>query len=180
MSVYGFHGRYPLIHPSAYVFDNVTVIGDVEIGPDVSLWPGVTIRGDKGAVRIGAGANVQDHAMVHSDPDHPVIIGAHVTIAHSAVLHGCTVGDGSVIGIGAIVLNGAVIGEHSRVSAGALVGAGPSYPAASLIAGSPGSVLMSLSKSDIDILVATAGEYRDLAQEYRRHLEVLGTSAAAE
>ncbi|WP_306321423.1 MULTISPECIES: gamma carbonic anhydrase family protein [unclassified Streptomyces] len=170
MRTYSFQGVRPRIHPSVYAFDDVVVIGDVEIGADVSLWPGVTIRGDKGPVRIGRGSNVQDHAMLHSDPDYPLTIGENVTVAHSAVLHGCTVGAGTVVGIGATLLNGTVVGASSRVSAGVVLGAGPVYKERSLIAGSPATVLMALSDSDVSSLDETAAEYRELAAQYRAGL----------
>ena len=120
MRTYSFQGVRPRIHPSVYAFDDVVVIGDVEIDADVSLWPGVTVRGDKGPVRIGRGSNVQDHAMLHSDPAYPLVLGTDVTVAHGALLHGCTIGSGTVVGIGAIVLNGVSVGESSRVSAAIL------------------------------------------------------------
>ncbi|WP_329381551.1 gamma carbonic anhydrase family protein [Streptomyces sp. NBC_01351] len=177
MKTYSFQGVQPRIHPSVYAFDDVVVIGDVEIEADVSLWPGVTIRGDKGGVRIGRGSNVQDHSMLHSDPDHPLVVGRDVTIAHGALLHGCSVGDGSVVGIGAVLLNGVSVGESSRVSAGVVLSAGPLLPPRSLIAGTPASVLMKLSDSDVAVLDETAAEYRELAARYRtglRRVEVPG------
>jgi carbonic anhydrase/acetyltransferase-like protein (isoleucine patch superfamily) len=170
MKTYSFQGVRPRIHPSVYAFDNVVVIGDVEIEAGVSLWPAVTIRGDKGPVRIGRGANIQDHAMLHSDPDYPLTIGQDVTVAHSAVLHGCSVGAGTVVGIGATLLNGVSVGASSRVSAGVVLSAGPVYPPRSLIAGNPASVLMALSDSDVAVLDETAAEYRELAAQYRTGL----------
>jgi carbonic anhydrase/acetyltransferase-like protein (isoleucine patch superfamily) len=170
MRTYSFQGVSPRIHPSVWAFDGVVVVGDVEIGADVSLWPGVTIRGDKGGIRIGAGSNIQDHAMLHSDPEYPLVLGENVTVAHGALLHGCSVGAGSVIGIGAVLLNGVSVGSSSRVSAGVVLGAGPVYPPRSLIAGSPASVLMTLSDSDVAVLDATAVEYRELAAQYRTDL----------
>ena len=170
MRTYSFQGVQPRIHPSVYAFDDVVVIGDVEIEADVSLWPGVTIRGDKGPVRIGRGSNVQDHAMLHSDPGHPLVLGSDVTVAHGALLHGCTIGSGSVVGIGAVVLNGVSVGASSRVSAGVVLSAGPRYPSHSLIAGNPAAVLMTLSDSDVAVLDETAAEYRELAAQYRAGL----------
>ncbi|GAA4560690.1 gamma carbonic anhydrase family protein [Streptomyces collinus] len=177
MRTYSFQGIEPRVHPSVYAFDDVVVIGDVEIGEDVSLWPGVTVRGDKGTVRIGRGSNIQDHAMLHSDPGAPLDIGRDVTVAHSAVLHGCSVGSGTVVGIGAMLLNGVSVGESCRVSAGAVLSAGPVYPPRSLIAGTPPSVLMTLSDSDVSVLDETAAEYRELAAQYRtglRRVEAAG------
>ncbi|GLW52691.1 gamma carbonic anhydrase family protein [Kitasatospora phosalacinea] len=167
MRTYSFQGVRPRIHPSVYAFDDVVVIGDVEIDADVSLWPGVTVRGDKGPVRIGRGSNVQDHAMLHSDPAYPLVLGTDVTVAHGALLHGCTIGSGTVVGIGAIVLNGVSVGESSRVSAGVVLSAGPRFGPRSLIAGNPATVLMTLSDSDVAVLDETAAEYRELADTYR-------------
>lgn len=166
MKTYSFQGIVPEVHPSVYAFDNVVIVGDVTIDSDVSLWPGVTIRGDKGPVRIGAGSNIQDHSMLHSDPDHPLIIGSDVTVAHGVLLHGCNIGSGSVVGIGAVVLNGVEVGRSSRVAARAVVGSGPAYPPRSLVVGSPASVLMQLSDSDVEVLEQTAAEYRSLAAQY--------------
>lgn len=167
MNVYQFEGKVPSVHPSVYAFDNVVLIGDVRIDEGVSLWPGVTIRGDKGPVHIGAGSNVQDHAMLHSDPAEPLVVGRNVTIAHGALLHGCVIGDGTVIGIGAVILNAVTVGASSRVSAGAVLSAGPTYPDRSLIAGTPPQVLMGLSDSDVSVLDDTAAEYRELAEQFR-------------
>lgn len=170
MNVFTFCGVRPKVHPSVYAFANVVVIGDVEIDAGVSLWPGVTIRGDKGTVRIGRGSNIQDHCMLHSDPDAPLIIGPDVTIGHGAIVHGCSVGAGCVIGIGAVLMSGVLIGNSSRVAAGAVVGAGPTYPPRSLLAGTPASIVVPLSDSDVKTLDETAAEYRALSEQYRSGL----------
>ena len=173
MKIYAFEGHVPRIHPSAYVFEDAVIIGDVEIGPGASIWPGVSIRGDKAPIRVGAGSNVQEHAMLHADPGSPLTVGDNVTIGHGVMLHGCDIGANSVIGIGAILLNGAQVAADSLVTAGSQLGAGPSFPAGSLIAGSPARVLMPLSASDIQGLRDTAKEYQDLAEAYRRGLRPL-------
>lgn len=173
MKIYAFDGRSPRIHPSAYVFEDAVIIGDVEIGPDASIWPGVTIRGDKAPIKVGAGSNIQEHAMLHADPGSPLTVGDNVTIGHGVMLHGCDVGANSVIGIGAILLNGALVAPDSMVTAGSLLGAGPAFPAGSMIAGNPARVLMPLSASDIQGLRDTAKEYQDLAEAYRRRLRPL-------
>lgn len=170
MTIYSFQGRSPRIHPSAYVFDDAVIIGDVEIGPQVSIWPGVTIRGDKAPIMIKAGSNIQEHAMLHGDPGYPLIISENVTIGHGVMLHGCTVGANSVVGIGAILLNGARVGADSMVTAGTMLSAGPNFPSGSLISGSPAKVLMALSHSDIQGLRDTAIEYQELAAAYRTGL----------
>jgi carbonic anhydrase/acetyltransferase-like protein (isoleucine patch superfamily) len=170
MTIYSFQGRSPRIHPSAYVFDDAVIIGDVEIGPLVSVWPGVTIRGDKAPITIKAGSNIQEHAMLHADPGYPLTIAENVTIGHGVMLHGCTVGANSVVGIGAILLNGAHVGADCMVTAGAMLGAGPNFPSGSLISGSPAKVLVALSHSDIQGLRDTATEYQELAAAYRTGL----------
>lgn len=167
MTIYSFQGCTPRIHPSAYVSNDAVIIGDVEIGPNVSVWPGVTIRGDKAPIVVKAGSNIQEHAMLHADPGYPLTIAENVTIGHGVMLHGCTVGTNCVIGIGAILLNGARVDADSMVTAGAIVGAGPNFPCGSLISGNPARVLMALSRSDIQGLRDTAIEYQQLASAYR-------------
>lgn len=173
MKLFAFQGLRPRIHPDAYVFENAVIIGDVEIGPGVSIWPGVTIRGDKAPIVIGAGTNIQEHAMLHADPGYPLRLGENVTIGHGVMLHGCDVGAHSVIGIGAILLNGSKVGSCSLVAAGSQLGAGPRLAENSLISGNPARVLMTLDISDIEGLRDTAKEYQDLAKAYRRELRPL-------
>ncbi|WP_175951554.1 gamma carbonic anhydrase family protein [Burkholderia sp. BCC0405] len=173
MKLFAFQGLRPRIHPDAYVFEDAVIIGDVEIGPGVSIWPGVTIRGDKARILIGAGSNIQEHAMLHADPGYPLTLGENVTIGHGVMLHGCDVGSHSVIGIGAILLNGSKVGSCSLVTAGSQLGAGPPFADNSLISGNPARVLMTLGVSDIGGLRDTAREYQDLAEAYRRDLHPL-------
>ncbi|MBR8221961.1 gamma carbonic anhydrase family protein [Burkholderia ambifaria] len=168
MKTYSFNGVSPQIHPDAWVFEDAVIIGDVQIGPNVSIWPSVIIRGDKERIVIGAASNVQERAVLHADPGFPLVIGEGVTVGHCAVLHGCTVGTYSVIGIGAILLNGVRVGDSCLVTAGALLSAGPAYASGSMIAGSPARVLINLSDSDIRNLKDTAVEYQELAALYRR------------
>ena len=170
MKVYAYQGIVPRIHPSAYVFDNAVIIGDVDIGPHVSVWPGVTIRGDKAKIVIAEGSNVQEHAVLHADPGHPLRIDRNCTIGHGVVLHGCTLGSHTVVGIGAVLLNGVHVGDDCLIAAGSLLSAGPRYASGSLIAGSPAKVLMGLSESDIRNLRDTATEYQELAAAYRQGL----------
>jgi carbonic anhydrase/acetyltransferase-like protein (isoleucine patch superfamily) len=167
MKIYSFQGVRPRIDPTAYVFDDAVIIGDVEIGPRVSVWSGVTIRGDKARIEIKEGCNVQEHAMLHADPGFPLTIEPNATIGHGAMLHGCHVGANTVVGIGAILLNGVKVGADCLVTAGASLSAGPNYPSGSMISGSPAKVLMKLSDSDIRNLQDTAVEYQELAAAYR-------------
>ncbi|RJG06516.1 gamma carbonic anhydrase family protein [Noviherbaspirillum cavernae] len=170
MKTYAFKGIAPQIHPSAYVFDDAIIIGDVLIEKNVSIWPGVTIRGDKEKIVIREGANIQEHSVLHADPGYPLVIERNATIGHGVVLHGCTVGAHTVVGIGAILLNGAQVGDDCMITAGSMLSSGPRFPSGSLLSGSPAKVLMSLSESDIRNLRDTAIEYQDLAAEYRENL----------
>jgi carbonic anhydrase/acetyltransferase-like protein (isoleucine patch superfamily) len=130
----------PRLAKSAWVHPAATLIGDVTLGEDVSVWPGAVLRGDRDAIVIGDETNVQDGAVLHCDPGLPCRVGKRVTIGHRAVVHGCTIEDGALIGIGAIVLNGAVVGAGSLVAAGAVVGEGMVIPAGSLVLGVPAKV----------------------------------------
>jgi carbonic anhydrase/acetyltransferase-like protein (isoleucine patch superfamily) len=160
-----YKGRMPAVHPSAYVDASAQVIGDVEIGEESSVWMTVVIRGDVNSIRIGRRSNVQDGTVVHVMHDtHPTNIGDDVTIGHGAIVHGCTIRDRVLIGMGAIVLNGATIGEDSIVAAGSLVTEGAAIPARSLVMGSPGKVKRPLNDEE----VASIREYADNYVRYRR------------
>jgi carbonic anhydrase/acetyltransferase-like protein (isoleucine patch superfamily) len=173
MKLFAFQGLRPQIHPDAYVFEDAIIIGDVHIGPGASIWPGVTIRGDKARIAIGANSNIQEHAMLHADPGYALTLEENVTIGHGVMLHGCHVGAHSVIGIGAILLNGSQVGSCSLVTAGSQLGAGPRFADNSLISGNPARVLMTLGASEIEGLRETAREYKALADAYRSELHRL-------
>ena len=147
-------GRYWVAH-------NATVIGNVHIGEDASIWFNSVIRGDNELIEIGAGSNIQDGCVLHTDPGFPMVIGADCTIGHMVMLHGCKIGRGSLIGIGSIVLNGAVIGEECLVGANTLIPEGKEYPPRSLVLGSPGRVVRQLTDEDIVRLKAGATHYRE-------------------
>jgi carbonic anhydrase/acetyltransferase-like protein (isoleucine patch superfamily) len=157
----------PVIAPSAWVHPAATVVGDVTLGADVSVWPGAVLRGDTDAIRVGAESNVQDGAVLHCDAGMPCIVGARVTIGHRAVVHGCTVEDGALIGIGAVVLNGAVIGAGSLVAAGAVVGEGKVVPPHSLVVGVPARVLRELTAEQRDRVGRGYRTYVDLKERHR-------------
>jgi gamma-carbonic anhydrase len=162
--------RVPEIHPTAFVADSAVVIGDVALGPDASLWFHAVVRGDVERVRIGARSNVQDNATVHVTRDRwPTLVGEGVTVGHAAVLHGCTVGDRCLIGIGAIVLDGAVIGEECLVGAGALVTPGTRIAPRSLVLGSPARRVRDLSADEVARLHASAASYLEHVRRYRAH-----------
>ena len=144
---------------STYVAPGAMVIGGVSIGENVSLWPYVVIRGDNEPISIGENSNIQEHSLLHTDPGYPIVIGEGCTIGHRAILHGCVIGNNSLIGMGAIVLNGAKIGNNCLVGAGALVTEGKEFPDGSLIVGSPAKVVRALSDAEIARLAVSAAHY---------------------
>ena len=148
-----------------WVADNAVVLGDVTLEDDASVWFNVVIRGDNEPIVIGARSNIQDGCILHTDPGFPMVIGPDVTVGHMAMLHGCMVGAGALIGIGAIVLNGAKIGEGSLIGAGALVGEGKEIPPRSLVLGSPGKVVRELREEDVARMRRGAESVRE---EFRR------------
>lgn len=160
-------GRAPSVAATAWVHPAATVVGDVTLGADVSVWPGAVLRGDRDAIVIGAETNVQDGAVLHCDPGLPLRIGARVTIGHRAVVHGCTIEDGALIGIGAIVLNGAVVGAGSLIAAGAVVGEGQVVPPDSLVVGVPARVLKPLSDAQRTRVRSGYVTYVKLKELYR-------------
>jgi carbonic anhydrase/acetyltransferase-like protein (isoleucine patch superfamily) len=160
-------GKTPVVPASAWVHPTATVIGDVTLGADVSVWPSAVIRGDRDAISIGAGSNVQDGAVLHCDPGLPLRIGERVTIGHRAVVHGCTIEDGALIGIGAIVLNGATIGFGALIAAGAVVAEGQVIPPETLVVGVPAKVLRPLSDEQRDRVKRGYLTYVGLKELYR-------------
>ena len=158
-----------MVDPSAYVDQSAQVIGDVEIGPESSIWMGAVVRGDVNVIRIGARSNVQDGSIVHVMHDtHPTRIGDDVTIGHAAVVHGCTIADRVLVGMSATILNGAVIGEDSIVAAGSLVTEGMVVPPRSMVMGVPAKVRRSLTDDEIRFLVVSAGNYVRYRLDYQR------------
>ena len=162
-----YRGTLPRVHPTAYIDDSAQVIGDVDIGEESSVWMCVVVRGDVHRIRIGRRTNVQDGTVVHVMKDtHPTTIGDHVTIGHAAVVHGCTVEDQCLIGMGAILLNGAHIGTQSIVAAGTLVVEGMKVPPRSLVMGSPGKVKRLLTHAEIAEIQMYAKRYVDYRLDY--------------
>ena len=151
-----------------WVADNAVVLGDVTLGEDVSIWFNVVIRGDNEPMQIGARTNVQDGCVLHSDPGYPLTIGEDCTIGHMVMLHGCTIGSGSLIGIGAIVLNGAKIGEGCLIGAGALIAEGKDIPAGSVVFGSPGKIIRQLTDDDKTRMRRGAQHYVANAQRFAK------------
>jgi carbonic anhydrase/acetyltransferase-like protein (isoleucine patch superfamily) len=173
MAIYELDGRIPRIADSAWVADNAQVMGQVVLDEDSSVWFGVTLRGDTETITVGRGSNVQDGSVLHADVGFPLVLGENVTVGHMVMLHGCTIGDGSLIGIGAVVLNGAKIGRHCLVGAGSLVTEGKEFPDGSMILGSPARVVRTLSAEQIEGLRQSAQHYVDNARRYRNGLKCL-------
>ncbi|MBZ9808190.1 gamma carbonic anhydrase family protein [Mesorhizobium sp. BR1-1-9] len=161
MPLYAIDGSEPSFADadSNWIAPDATLIGDISIGRNAGFWFGVVIRGDNEPVVIGADTNVQEHTVMHTDPGFPLTIGEGCTIGHRAMLHGCTIGDNSLVGMGAIVLNGARIGKNSLVGAGALVTEGKEFPDNSLIVGSPAKAIRVLDETAIARLRASAAHY---------------------
>ncbi len=174
MAIHQLDDLVPQVADSAWVAQNAQVIGDVIIGEGASVWFGVTVRGDTDTITIGAGTNVQDGSVLHADHDVPLTIGRDVTVGHQVMLHGCSIGDESLIGIGAIVLNGARIGRNCLVGAGSLVTEGKEFPDGSMIIGSPAKVVRQLTEEQIEGLRRSAQHYRENAQRFRKGLKTIG------
>ncbi|MFT4156530.1 MAG: gamma carbonic anhydrase family protein [Microbacterium sp.] len=158
-SVLSLPHRVPSIAEGTFIAEGARIVGDVCLAPGSSVWYNAVLRGDSAGIVVGAGSNVQDNVSVHVDAEHPVIIGSKVSIGHNAVVHGCTIGDGSLIGMGAVVLSGAVIGAGCLIAGGAVVLGGTEIPDGSLVAGVPAKVRRSLSDEERADLVANADIY---------------------
>jgi carbonic anhydrase/acetyltransferase-like protein (isoleucine patch superfamily) len=173
MPIYQLDDDLPRIDDSAWVADSADVMGRVHLSELCSVWFGAVLRGDTEWLTLGRGSNAQDGSVLHSDAGFPLTIGEHVTIGHQVMLHGCTVGDGSLIGIQAVVLNGAVIGRNCLVGAGSLVTEGKTFPDGSLIVGSPARVIRPLTPQQIAGLAASAQHYIENAQRFKAGLKRL-------
>src|SRR3981081_4188660 len=176
MALYRLGDVSPTIAMSAYVAPNASIIGKVMLADDSSVWFGATLRGDNEIISIGANSNVQDGAVLHTDPGLPLIVGDHVSVGHQAMLHGCTVGEGSLIGIQAVVLNAAVIGRGCLVGAGAVVTEGKVFADGPLILGAPAKVVRELNAKERESLLEVAAIYAARAAYYRTHLQPIADS----
>jgi carbonic anhydrase/acetyltransferase-like protein (isoleucine patch superfamily) len=166
MALYALDGVAPRVAEGAWVADSAQVMGNVELGENASVWFGSVLRGDTEVIRIGRGSNIQDGSVLHADIGKPLTVGDNVTVGHKVMLHGCTIGDGSLIGIGAIVLNGAKIGRGCIVGAGALVTEGKEFPDGSMIIGSPAKVVRALTPEQQQGLRWSAEHYIENARRF--------------
>lgn len=170
MAIYALNNRAPRFGVGSWIADNATVVGAVDAGSNVSVWYSAVIRGDNDPITIGDNTNVQDGAVLHTDDGIPMTIGSNVSIGHMVMLHGCTIGDGSLIGINAVVLNRAVVGKHCIIGANTLIPEGRVIPDRSLVVGSPGRIIRELRDDEIAALKANAESYIAHAREYEEGL----------
>lgn len=174
MAIYQLGEHAPDIAPSAYVTDSANVIGKARIEANASIWFDVTIRGDNELITVGENSNVQEGCILHTDPGCPLTIGSNVTIGHQAMLHGCTIGEGSLIGIQAVILNGAKIGRNCLVGAGALITEGKEFPDNSLIIGSPAKAVRVLTEEDVARMHGNTANYVMRGQQFKKELKRIG------
>ena len=172
--LYTLGDRRPQIDASCFIADSAQVIGSVVLEPNASVWFGVVIRGDTDTIRIGRNTNIQDQSMLHADIGVPLTLGDNVTVGHQVMLHGCTIGDGALIGIQAVVLNGAKIGRNCIVGAGSVVTEGKEFPDNSLIVGSPAKAVRALTEEQVKLLGHLAEHYVDNAVRYQRSFKKIG------
>ncbi len=171
--IYSLDGIVPEIDPSAWVAPDANLIGKVVLEAEASVWFGVTIRGDNEEIRVGRGSNVQENCVLHTDMGYPLLIGPDCTIGHKAMLHGCIIGAGTLIGMGATILNGAKIGKGCLIGAGALVTEGKEIPDGSLVMGAPGRVVRDLDAAARERLLLSASGYRANARRFRDGLRAV-------
>lgn len=157
-------------HPQSWVAPNATLVGNIRLGAGANVWFGAVLRGDNELIHVGDNSNVQDGSVLHTDMGYPLTLGTGVTVGHNAMLHGCTVGDYSLVGINAVVLNGAKIGKYCIIGANTLIAEGKEIPDGSLVVGSPGKVVRELTDEQKKMLEASAAHYVQNAQRYARDL----------
>jgi carbonic anhydrase/acetyltransferase-like protein (isoleucine patch superfamily) len=174
MALYALDGTGPTLAEAAWSAPSADLIGDVRLGTAASVWFGAVLRADNTPILVGDRSNVQDGAICHSDPHAPLTVGAGVTVGHQAILHGCTIADGALIGMGARVLNNAFIGERCIVGAGALVPEGKTYEGRHLLVGAPARIVRPLTEAELQMLEASALHYAQKAALYRDRLRLQG------
>lgn len=164
--IWSLDGIAPVVGRGVFVAPTATVVGNVTLGDDVSVWFGAVLRGDVEKLTIGKGSNIQDNSVCHSDPGSPLVVGDHVTVGHGVILHGCRVGDGSLIGMGSTILNDAKIGKNCLVGANALVTEGKEFPDGMLIVGSPARAIRALSPEELERMAHSPGRYVERGRQY--------------
>lgn len=170
---YEIDGKRPEVEQTAFVAPTASLIGQVRVDAEASVWFGAVLRGDGDAIHLGERSNLQDNAVVHADPGFPATIGTDVSIGHGAIVHGCTIGDRVLVGMGATVLNGAVVGEDTLIGAGTLISQGAQIPPRSLVVGVPGKVRRELTEQEAQAVAANAAQYVQRAAGYRADLQSL-------
>ena len=177
MTLYALGDRQPQLPEDGqyWIAPDANVIGDVTLLPRASIWFSSTLRGDSEPIVLGEGSNIQENCVVHTDPGFPCTIGTNVTIGHKVMLHGCTIGDGSLVGMGATVLNGAVIGKNCVIGAGALVTEGKEIPDGSVVMGMPGKIVGQVKEKHIEMNRHAAQHYQDRQEEYRTGFRKIDT-----
>ena len=172
--IYSLDGIEPKIAGSAWVAQGAHVMGNIELMEKSSVWFNAVLRGDNELIQVGEGSNVQDGAILHTDPGFPLVIGKNCTIGHQAILHGCILGNNTLVGMGATILNGAKIGNNCLIGAGALITEGKEIPDGSLVVGAPAKIVRKLSDEAIDGLTKSAMKYQNNAERYKIGLKVIG------
>lgn len=162
-----FRDKKPVVNSESFIAENVVLVGDVTIEKDVNIWYGTVLRGDINCIKVGEGSNIQENSTVHVEERYAAIIGKNVTIGHNCVIHGCTIGNNSLIGMGSIILNGAEIGESTLIGAGSMVTGGKKIPSGVLCMGSPAKVVRELTEEEILSLKQSAENYINLSKEYK-------------
>lgn len=162
-----FRGKFPNIDNGAYISESVDIVGDVTIEENVNIWFGSRLRGDINKIHVGKNSNIQENSVIHVDEDYPTIIGESVTIGHGAIIHGCTIDNNILIGMGSIILNGAKIGNNTIIGAGSLVTQGKKFESGVLILGNPAKVIRKLTDEEINSITKSAENYVTLSKEYK-------------
>lgn len=167
---YALHNKQPRISAKTYVAPGAKIIGDVTIEDLVSIWFNAVLRADTTGILIGSGSNVQDGTIIHVDSRYPTVIGKDVTIGHQAIIHGCTIGNQVIVGMGSVIMDGAVISENTIIGGGTVIPGGKTYPPGVLILGSPGKVIRELTEEEIDKIIVSAQIYKDRGIQYHNEL----------
>jgi len=174
MPIYAIGDKQPVVDEGVWLAPSADVMGDVRLAKGVSVWFNATIRGDDNTIRIGEDTNIQDGVVVHTDPRFPTTIGARVTVGHQAMIHGCTIHDNVLVGIGSTILDGAVIGKNTLIGAHSLIGNGKEIPEGVLVLGAPGKVVRQLSEEEIQFLELSARTYAEKSRMFAETLKVVG------